>query len=176
MTHTRQLMDIEWQIAFKFYTISRFVDSPTDFQRLEMNALCNSNLIKKAILEQPAIINRDNIRTDLLYQLISIVDKRAKSRQYLVKISTLTWCDFTRRFPRNGHVIGMERQAYVDISISNFLQIKDVIIGEIRLAWGELLGRNGYHLNIRQIVMNDLPVHMSTDFADARISMDIGKA
>jgi hypothetical protein len=70
----------------------------------------------------------------------------------------------------------MERQAYVDISISNFLQIKDVIIGEIRLAWGELLGRNGYHLNIRQIVMNNLPVHMSTDFADARISMDIGKA
>jgi hypothetical protein len=69
----------------------------------------------------------------------------------------------------------MERQAYVDISISNFLQIKDVIIGEIRLAWGELLGRNGYHLNIRQLVMNDLPVHMLAHFTYTNITMNIGK-
>jgi hypothetical protein len=60
--------------------------------------------------------------------------------------------------------------------VSDLLQVKDVIIGEIRFAWGELLSRDRYHLNIWQIVMNNLPVHMSAHLTDSRIPMDIGKA
>jgi hypothetical protein len=70
----------------------------------------------------------------------------------------------------------MEGQSDIDMPISNLFQVKDIIIGEIRLTWGELLGGDGYHFDIRHIVMNHLPVHMSAHLTDTRVSMYIGKA
>ena len=108
MAHPCQLMNIKRQITLKLNPIGRFIDSPTNFQGLELDALFFGDLIEETILIQSAVIDRNDIRMNFIYQLIGIIDKRAESRQYLVEISALTWCDLSRRLPRNGHVIRMK--------------------------------------------------------------------
>ena len=108
VAHTGQLMDVKRQITLKLNPIGRFVDSPTDFQRLELDALFFGNLLEESILIQSAVIDGNDVRAHLIHQLIRIVHKRTKSRQYLVEISALTRRDLSRRLPRNGHIIRMK--------------------------------------------------------------------